>query len=87
MANEHNRDRNRGTVKRWLPDRGFGFITPDSSDADLFVPVREVLGGYLTPGMRVEYSIGLDREGRRRAVEVETLDDGPARQVFEPVRP
>ena len=36
----------RGTVKVYFDERGFGFIQPDNgSDPDLFVHVRDVEGG------------------------------------------
>lgn len=47
-----------GVVARYDADRGFGFITPDAGDADLFVHVSVVRGGEaLREGDRVRYAI------------------------------
>ncbi|MFC5382025.1 cold-shock protein [Aquipuribacter nitratireducens] len=48
----------RGTVARFDAERGFGFITPDSGNADLFVHVSVVTGGEpLEEGDRVRFSV------------------------------
>ena len=47
-----------GTVKRFNKIKGYGFITPDSSDAEIFVHFSEVqTQGYkeLKEGQRVSY--------------------------------
>lgn len=47
-----------GVVARYDADRGFGFITPDSGDADLFVHVSVVRGTEaLREGDRVRYKV------------------------------
>jgi CspA family cold shock protein len=47
-----------GTVTRYDPDRGFGFITPDAGGSDLFVHVSVVSGVEpLRQGDRVRYAI------------------------------
>ncbi len=49
-----------GTVKKFLDGKGFGFITPDEGDADVFVHQTEVeMEGFrtLTEGQRVEFSV------------------------------
>jgi CspA family cold shock protein len=64
-----------GIVKRWVGDRGFGFIAPLASDAsgaagaDVFVHIS-ACGGLqeLTPGDRVSYDEERDpRTGKSRA--------------------
>jgi CspA family cold shock protein len=47
-----------GTVKWFSTEKGYGFITPDEGDKDLFVHYSEISGdGYrsLNDGTRVSY--------------------------------
>jgi CspA family cold shock protein len=63
-----------GTVKRWIVDRGFGFIEP-ASGADIFVHVS-ALGGLdeLMPGDRVEFDEEFDKgRNKHRAINVRVL--------------
>ncbi|MCZ6473323.1 MAG: cold shock domain-containing protein [SAR324 cluster bacterium] len=49
-----------GTVKKFLDGKGFGFITPDEGDADIFVHQTEVImEGFrtLAEGDRVEFTV------------------------------
>ncbi len=58
---------NKGTVKWFNADKGFGFITPDDGGKDLFVHSSEIKGsgGYATlnDGQKVEYKIGQAQKG------------------------
>jgi CspA family cold shock protein len=48
-----------GTVSWYDEDKGFGFVTPDSGDADVFVHVRALAEGltWLAEGDRVAYEV------------------------------
>jgi len=56
----------RGTVKWFNDQKGFGFITPDSGKADLFVHFSSIQGsGFktLTEGQPVEYDESQGQKG------------------------
>ncbi len=55
-----------GTVKKWMEDKGFGFIAPDDGGEDLFVHIS-ALGGeeWLEQGEAVTYEAEYDdRKGK-----------------------
>ncbi|OBI94187.1 cold-shock protein [Mycobacterium sp. 1245805.9] len=55
-----------GTVKWFNGDKGFGFITPDEGDKDLFVHYSEIQGsGYRTleENQRVQFEVGQGAKG------------------------
>ena len=55
-----------GTVKWFNAEKGFGFITPDDSDGDVFVHYSEIqTGGFKTldENQRVEFEIGQGAKG------------------------
>merc|ERR1719433_2019495 len=68
-----------GSVKKWLDDKGFGFISPNDGGDDVFVH-RKVLGGgceYLEPGDEVEYDVTYDeRKGKYAASHCTPLGGG-----------
>ncbi len=64
-----------GTVKRWISERGYGFIQVDSGK-DVFVHHTGVIGkGYktLVPGQLVEFELTKDEVGRTKATEVKAF--------------
>jgi len=55
-----------GTVKWFNAEKGFGFITPDDADGDVFVRYSEIQsGGFRTleENQRVEFEIGQGQKG------------------------
>jgi CspA family cold shock protein len=66
-----------GTVERFMDDKGFGFIKPDTGDKDIFVH-HSAIGGSgfksLAPGQRVEFDLVQDPKGPR-AENVEPLNE------------
>ena len=57
-----------GTVKKFMDDRGFGFITPDEGDGEVFVHQSEIIMEgvrTLEEGQRVEFEVEEDPKGLR----------------------
>ena len=55
-----------GTVKWFNAEKGFGFITPDDADGDVFVHYSEIqTGGFKTldENQRVQFEIGQGAKG------------------------
>ena len=65
-----------GTVKAWLAERGFGFITADEGAGEVFFHVRQLVEDFEpVPGDLVEYERGVDpRDGRPCAVAVRLVE-------------
>jgi len=57
-----------GTVKWFSAEKGYGFITPDGDDSDVFVYYKAIEGeGYRTliEGARVEFDIVAGAKGKQ----------------------
>jgi CspA family cold shock protein len=68
---------NRGTIVRWVKDRGFGFIKRDEGGTNLFAHINDVVNAEVTTlnkGQRVQFEIGSDeRSGRPKAQRITLL--------------
>jgi CspA family cold shock protein len=67
-----------GTVKWFNRGRGYGFITPDDEEQDMFVHISAVeRAGLVTlhDGQRVTYEVNQDSRGRPSAVNL-SLEEG-----------
>lgn len=62
----------RGVIRTWKDDKGFGFITPDSGGGDIFFHVKEVVGRHTRPTehMVVFFNVKRDEQQRLQAVNV-----------------
>jgi len=77
----------KGTIRRLIADRGFGFIITED-EKDLFFHrsvLEEVDYNSLTEGQQVEYEIGRDRDGRLQAVKVRPAE--PVAKVSAEITP
>lgn len=65
-----------GIVKRWVSEKGFGFIKPDGGGKDLFVHFSNIVGidgrVDLEEGQAVNYELGEGKKGPM-AVEVQVI--------------
>jgi CspA family cold shock protein len=64
----------KGTVKRWLMGRGYGFIEPEQGDGDVFVHHSEIEGSFeLREGQKVEFEVQDTYKGPR-AINVKIVE-------------
>ncbi len=66
-------ERQKGRLKTWKDDRGFGFIKPEGGGADLFVHIRDFGNIPRKPrvGDWIQYQPMKDQQGRWRAADVQ----------------
>ena len=65
-----------GNVKWFNPTKGYGFLTNDDSNNDVFIHISEVEKagiGQLNEGQKVEFNI-VENNGREAATDIELLD-------------
>ncbi|MDX6513914.1 MAG: cold shock protein [Gaiellaceae bacterium] len=69
-----------GTVTWVDPQKGCGFVAPDSGGKDLFIHSTAVAGGSraLAVGAAVEFELHDERDGRIVATNVALRTDSPA---------
>lgn len=62
----------RGIITTWKDEKGFGFITPERGDEDVFFHITDVAGRGVRPAERtvVYYTLTYDEKRRPRAVHV-----------------
>ncbi len=63
----------KGTIRRLITDRGFGFIKAEEQEEDLFFHRNDIEGvefSSLSEGQEVEFEKGQGRDGRPAAVKV-----------------
>lgn len=74
-----------GTVKKYWPERGYGFVARDDGE-DIFIAERELKAAgidELMRGERVEFEVGTQRDGRTLAKQITRADgNAEADQVF-----
>jgi len=61
---------NKGVLKTWKDDRGFGFIQPDDGDKDIFIHISALRGMARRPvrGDVLYYDVGTDAGGKFKAI-------------------
>jgi CspA family cold shock protein len=64
-----------GKIKMFLDEKGYGFITPDIGDSDVFFHVSALHeGDEIAPGVTVSFEMGVDKKtGKTRAVSVDLV--------------
>ena len=66
-----------GNVKWFNPTKGYGFLTNDNGDGDVFIHISEVEKagiGQLNEGQKVKFNIA-ENNGREAAVDIELADE------------
>ncbi|MGA1262372.1 MAG: cold shock domain-containing protein [Prochlorothrix sp.] len=76
---------NRGQLKKWNDDRGFGFIRPDDGSPDVFLHISDLPQTIRRPriGDRVTYHLGRSKDGKLKATKA-SLEGVPAISNVQP---
>lgn len=72
-----------GNLRHWNEEKGYGFVTPDIGDQDIFVHIKAFTAhpGKLKTGERLRFSVETDSTGRKRAVQaLRVRPENPARR-------
>lgn len=61
----------KGTLVRWLDDKGYGFIKQDNGEPDIFIHISALKGMSRKPiiGDVIHYQRGFDKSGKTRAID------------------
>jgi len=78
-----------GTLTQWNDDRGFGFVTPDIGDGELFAHISAFPKGGARPmiGERVSFEVAADPAGKKKALNIVYLERAAQRSAARPARP
>lgn len=78
--------RRKGILTQWDDAKGYGFITPESGGAKVFVHVKAFGLRPHRPfiGERLSFAEGQDAQGKRRAQDVQSLEPRPAPPAAKP---
>eukprot|EP01004_Peranema_trichophorum_P000097 NODE_10119_length_539_cov_67.009615_g9473_i0.p1 GENE.NODE_10119_length_539_cov_67.009615_g9473_i0~~NODE_10119_length_539_cov_67.009615_g9473_i0.p1 ORF type:complete len:125 (+),score=24.44 NODE_10119_length_539_cov_67.009615_g9473_i0:59-433(+) len=69
-----------GIVRKWLEERGFGFITPDDGSEDIFFHATGVKrNGGVVENDKVEYEVK-EEKGKARAFNVQTCSGSSSKR-------
>lgn len=80
--------RSKGTINKWLDDKGFGFITPEKSSMSIFIHISAFDRG--TPrrpkvGDTIFYQVRIDNKGKTKAVDASIEGVSPiSRKAYTP---
>lgn len=77
--NEESAPPQTGSVMTYFEEKGFGFLRPDNGGKDIFFHISRLHQGQptdLTPGTKVAYELGMDRNGKIAASSVRVLPAG-----------
>ncbi|MGR8929215.1 MAG: cold shock domain-containing protein [Gammaproteobacteria bacterium] len=62
----------KGQLKRWNDEKGFGFIRPENGDEDIFFHISSLKRTARRPtlGDNMYFNVVVDQQGRRKAIDV-----------------
>jgi len=72
-----------GTLTKWNDDRGFGFVTPDIGDGELFAHISAFPKGGARPmiGERVSFEVAAAPAGKKKALNIVYLERAAQRST------